>query len=123
MTMLSQSTQLIAEEAATDERTARAKGVVEVAMLEAEVAKLREELNSEEQNRRLRYPIAVAALSIMVLQVIAANVIFGWYGDANAWAVPPAAISAWMGTTVVEVVAVVLVVMNYLFPKEHREYA
>ena len=29
----------------------------------------------------------------------------------------------WLGTTVVEVVAVVLVIVNYLFPNERREYA
>jgi hypothetical protein len=37
--------------------------------------------------------------------------------------VPSSAVSAWLGTTVVEVVAVVLVVVNYLFPGERRKYA
>jgi uncharacterized membrane protein YdbT with pleckstrin-like domain len=88
----------------------------QAAKLETEVEALREDLASEVQNRKLRYPIAVGALVVMVLQVAASNAIFGWYGDANAWDVSAAAVSAWMGTTVVEVVAVVLVVMNYLFP-------
>jgi len=87
----------------------------EAAKLEAEVDTLRERLASETQNRRLRYPIAIGALLVMVLQVVVSNAIFGWYGDTNAWDISAAAISAWMGTTVVEVVAVVLVVMNYLF--------
>jgi hypothetical protein len=89
----------------------------EVAKLEMQVEALREELASEVQNRRLRYPIAIGALFVMVLQVVVSNAIFGWYGDTNAWSISAAAISAWMGTTVIEVVAVVLVVMNYLFPR------
>lgn len=95
----------------------------EAAKLEAEVETLREHLVSETQNRSLRYPIAIGALLVMVLQVVVSNAIFGWYGDTNAWDISAAAISAWMGTTVVEVVAVVLVVMNYLFPGERRDYA
>jgi predicted Kef-type K+ transport protein len=91
--------------------------MAEAARLETEVESLRERLASDAQNRRLRYPIAIGALLVMVLQVVVSNAIFGWYGDTNAWEISAAAISAWMGTTVVEVVAVVLVVMNYLFPR------
>jgi hypothetical protein len=94
--------------------------LAELAKLDAEVEILREELASEIQNRRLRHPIAIGALVVMALQVAASNAIFGWYGDTNAWSISAAAISAWMGTTVVEVVAVVLVVMNHLFPGARR---
>jgi hypothetical protein len=37
--------------------------------------------------------------------------------------VPSASVTAWLGATVVEVVAVVLVIVNYLFPNGGREYA
>jgi predicted Kef-type K+ transport protein len=94
--------------------------MAKAAKLEAEVDALREALASETQNRRLRYPIAIGALLVMVLQVVVSNAIFGWYGDTNAWDISATAVSAWMGTTVVEVVAVVLVVMNYLFPPMRR---
>jgi hypothetical protein len=57
----------------------------------------------------------------MVLQVLASNAIFIWYGDTNAWDISAAAISAWMGTNVVEVVSVVLVV-NYLFPEGRARF-
>jgi predicted Kef-type K+ transport protein len=97
--------------------------MAEAAKLEAEVASLHERLASDAQSRRLRYPIAIGALLVMVLQVVVSNAIFGWYGDANSWEISAAAISAWMGTTVVEVVAVVLVVMNYLFPGERGKFA
>jgi uncharacterized membrane protein YcjF (UPF0283 family) len=97
--------------------------MAKAAKLEAEVDALREALVSETQNRRLRYPIAIGALFVMVLQVVVSNAIFGWYGDTNAWDVSAGAISAWMGTTVVQVVAVVLVVMNYLFPRSSERAA
>jgi hypothetical protein len=110
------------------ERQERSDGAIrmeraEAAKLETEVDALREALASDAQSRRLRYPIAIGALLVMVLQVVVSNAIFGWYGDANAWNISAGAISAWMGTTVVEVVAVVLVVMNYLFPNERGKYA
>jgi hypothetical protein len=105
----------------TDEELARERGVVEVERLKAEVEQLREELASEAQNRKLRLPIAIAALVVMVLQVLASNAIFVWYGDTNGWDISAAAISAWMGTTVVEVVGVVLVIMNYLFPRSRQK--
>jgi hypothetical protein len=92
----------------------------QAAKLETEVEALREELASEVQNRKLRYPVAIGALALMVIQVALSNAIFGWYGDTNAWDIPSAAISVWMGTTVVEVIGVVLVVMNYLFPTAER---
>ena len=57
------------------------------------------------------------------LQVLVANGIFGWYGVAADWDVPSSAIGAWLGTTVVEVVAVVLVIVNDLFPDEGRKFA
>jgi hypothetical protein len=44
-------------------------------------------------------------------------------GLAAGWAVPSSAVTAWMGTTVIEVVSVVLVIVNYLFPVERRKYA
>jgi hypothetical protein len=124
MAVTDSSTGVTAEGSAPiDEQIARERGMVEVAKLEAEVDQLREDLASEVQNRKLRYPIAIASLVVMVLQVAASNAIFGWYGDTNAWSISAVAISAWMATTVVEVVGVVLVVVNYLFPVDRRKYA
>jgi hypothetical protein len=93
------------------------------AKLEAEADMLGERVATEEENRKLRFGIAIAALILMALQVLAANGIFAWYGVAAGWAVPSSAITAWMATTVIEVVSVVLVVVNYLFPGERRKYA
>lgn len=93
------------------------------AKLEAEADLLGERVATEQENRKLRFGIAIAALALMAIQVLAANGIFAWYGVAAGWAVPSSAVTAWMGTTVIEVVSVVLVVMNYLFPGERRRYA
>jgi uncharacterized membrane protein len=94
-----------------------------VVKLEAEADMAGERVSTEQENRRLRFGIAIAALALMALQVLVANGIFGWYGVAAEWHVPSSAIGAWLGTTVVEVVAVVLVIVNYLFPNERRGYA
>jgi hypothetical protein len=93
------------------------------AKLEAEADMVGETVATEQANRRLRNGIAVAALVVMALQVLAANGIFAWYGAAGGWDVPAMAITAWMGTTVVEVVSVVLVIVNYLFPGDRGKYA
>ena len=109
--------------APTDDEIGRERRLVEVARLKAGVAKLGEELTSEIQNRKLRHPIAVVALVLMTLQVAASDLIFVWYGDSNGWNISAAAISAWMGTNVVEVVAAVLVIVNYLFPRARSKDA
>jgi hypothetical protein len=95
----------------------------EVAKLEAEADIAGEAVATEQANRRLRNAIALAALMLMAFQVLAANGIFAWYGLAGAWDIPSSAVTAWMGTTVIEVVSVVLVIVNYLFPGERRDYA
>ncbi len=107
----------------TDVQIARERGRVEVARLKGEVAKLGEELASEVQNRKMRHPIAIVALVVMVFQVALSDAIFVWYGDTNGWNISAAAISAWMGTNVVEVVAVALVIVNYLFPLARQKDA
>jgi len=84
---------------------------------------LGEAVVTEQANRKLRNAIAVAALVLMAFQVLAANGVFAWYGLAAGWDVPSSAITAWIGTTVIEVVSVVLVIVNYLFPAEGRQYA
>jgi hypothetical protein len=93
------------------------------AKLEAEADIIGEAVATEQANRGLRNGVAIAALVLMALQVLAANGIFAWYGVAAGWAVPSSAVSAWMGTTVIEVVSVVLVIVNYLFPAEGGKYA
>lgn len=116
--------------APTDEELDHRRRVAEVqgeetkvARLEADVEKLGEELQTERENRALRHPIAIIALVAMLVQVAISDAIFVWYGEANGWNISAAAISAWMGTNVIEVVAVVLVIVNYLFPNGRQKDA
>ena len=82
-----------------------------------ELNRARDRLRTEQENRELRGWFAKGAVVVMLVQIVAANAIFVWYGDTNGWQIGAAAISAWLGATAVQVVGVVLVVMNYLFPR------
>jgi hypothetical protein len=108
------------EPALTDVEIERQTRLVDLERLKTEVDRLKEELHTERDNRSLRHRIAIAALIVMCIQVLASNLIFVWYGDTNGWNISAAAISVWMGTTVVEVVSVVLVIVNYLFPNRKK---
>jgi hypothetical protein len=58
---------------------------------------------------------AIGALVGTGLQLAAADVAFYFYGHGLGWHVPPSAISAWLGATVIEVIGIVLVITKYLF--------
>jgi hypothetical protein len=100
----------------TDEEISRKGRLVDLENKETAVAKLKDALETEKENRRLRHWVANGALVVMLAQVVAANATFIWYGDVNGWDISPTAISAWMGATVIQVVSVVLVIIKYLFP-------
>jgi hypothetical protein len=108
------------ELALTDQDLERESKLVALEKGYAELERQRHDLDIARDNRRLRRRVAVGALSVMLLQIVAANAIFVWYGDTQGWDVPAAAISAWLGATVVQIVAVVLVITNYLFPRPAR---
>lgn len=59
-----------------------------VAKLEAEADMAGERVATEQENRRPRFGIAIAALALMAMQVLVANGIFGWYGVVAGWAAP-----------------------------------
>jgi hypothetical protein len=104
----------------TDEEIHLKSKLVELETKEADLAQQRHALDTEKDNRRLRKYVANCALLVMLVQIVAANATFIWYGDTNGWDISPAAISAWMGATVVQVVSVVLVITNYLFPNPKK---
>jgi hypothetical protein len=106
--------------ALTDEEIHLKGKLVELETREAGLARLKDELDTEKANRKQRKYVANGALLVMLLQIAAANATFVWYGDTNGWDISPAAISAWMGATVIQVVSVVLVIINYLFPNPSR---
>lgn len=109
------------EPAPTDEEIILKGKQVDLENKETELAKLKDELETEKENRSTRRYVANVALGVMLAQIIAANGTFIWYGDSNGWEISPAAISAWMGATVIQVVSVVLVIINYLFPNPQKK--
>jgi hypothetical protein len=52
----------------------------------------------------------------MVVQIVLVNVVFVVYALTLGAQTPVGALQAWLGTTVVQIVAVVLVITRYLFP-------
>ena len=104
----------------TDADTHRRSKEIDLEEKEADLAKKLDALDTEQENRKTRRWVANVALTVMLMQIVAANATFIWYGDTNGWDISPAAISAWMGATVIQVVSVVLVIINYLFPNPDK---
>lgn len=69
-----------------------------------------------EENRKLRKRIADHVSLAVAIQVGIADVAFLIYGFWNGWAIPGSTIIAWLSSTVVQVIAVGLVVTKSLFP-------
>jgi hypothetical protein len=103
--------------ARTDEELDIEQKRVAVETDRAALEREKDKLKTDRANRQLREDFARRALVVMAIQIVVANAVFIWYGDTNGWVIPSAAISAWLGATVIQVVAVVLVIMNYLFPR------
>jgi hypothetical protein len=74
----------------------------------------------EEHNLRKR--VAKYAYIATAAQIVVADgvfVIYAWVG--MSWEVPTPAIAAWLSATVVQVIAVLLVITRYLFPDGGRK--
>jgi hypothetical protein len=69
-----------------------------------------------EENRKLRKRIADHISLAVAIQVAIADVAFLIYGFWNGWEIPGSTIVAWLSATVVQVIAVGLVVTKSLFP-------
>lgn len=65
---------------------------------------------------KLHNRVGNGALILMFGQVLIADAAFYIYGFANGWEIPTAAITTWLGATVVQVIGVVLVIVKNLFP-------
>jgi hypothetical protein len=67
---------------------------------------------------KLRKRVATFALWAVAIQLVAADVAFftyAWVGEH--WKLPVAAIDVWLGATVVQIIGILYVITNYLFPK------
>jgi len=56
------------------------------------------------------------------VQVLIADSAFFVYGCRNDWRIPVAAIDGWLSATVVQVIAVALVIAKSLFPENDRKW-
>lgn len=81
-----------------------------------------QKLKQRTEEHELRKTVAKCVYAATALQVVAADVAFYRYASLGRdWNVPTAAISAWLAATVVQVIAVLLVVTRYLFPERRRK--
>ncbi len=105
-----------------DEGTSRARqqAYVEIWRLHIEYATLVAQQKKDDNEARkpfLRW-VSIAA----VAQLACANIVFLVYAHFGVeWQIPAAAISAWLAATVAQVIAVLIVVANNLFPRRENE--
>jgi Flp pilus assembly protein TadB len=71
-------------------------------------------------DRELRRWIAIGTSIAVAVQLIVADVVFVVYGVTNSWVIPGSTISAWLGATVVQVIALAVVIVRSLFPPKDK---
>jgi hypothetical protein len=70
---------------------------------------------------KLQKIVGYGALFVMIVQLVLADGVFIGYAFATGWGnLPTGAIQAWLGATVIQVVAVVLIIARSLFPHGGR---
>lgn len=66
--------------------------------------------------------VGYGGVALVLIQLGIANWVFIKYADHKGWAdIPTGAIQAWLGATVVQVVALVLVIARSVFPEGGRK--
>lgn len=84
------------------------------ARADAEIAAMR-------QKNQLRRLYAVGMFAVVIIQLVVANVVFIAYlrgtGRPKGQAVDSTAMDVYLGSTVVQVIGIVLVITKYLFPE------
>ncbi|MEJ5915339.1 hypothetical protein [Pseudokineococcus sp. 1T1Z-3] len=74
-------------------------------------------LANDKQNNRLRLIITIWAISASSTMLVLSTAAFGVYVGSQWGQVPAWAIGAYLASTVTEVLGILYVVANYLFPK------
>lgn len=104
-------------------KLANAKDKPELVLSQGEADALTrgQDYRKAEQDIANRKRIADGAVALMVAQVVIANLVFIYYfvkvGPSD---VEVGALQVWLGTTVVQIVGVVLVITQYLFPADGK---
>ena len=86
------------------------------------IRKREQKLRERIDEHGLRKKVAKYAYIATAVQIAVADAVFIVYAWAGvSWNVPTAAIAAWLSATVVQVIAVLLVITRYLFPEGGRK--
>jgi hypothetical protein len=88
---------------------------LEVRRLKAEVERAEALAGQAGDDRGMRKNFAIWTAIAVGVQIVVANVVFVVYGAANSWVLPSGAVSAWLGATIVQVIAVAVVIVRGLF--------
>lgn len=73
------------------------------------------------QDIRLKKSYAMSLLCLVAIQLFVADIVFIAYAWAGKhWQLDPGVVQFWLGATLVELIGVVLVVTQYLFPKRDQ---
>jgi hypothetical protein len=105
------------------EKLAAAKDKPELALTheESDALKRGQEYRRGEQDIVNRKRIADWAIGGMVAQIVIANVVFIVYALTKGASLPVGALQAWLASTVIQVVGVVIIITQYLFPAPGRD--
>ncbi len=104
------------------QRVAEAEEKPELTLTQDEAEQLRrgQEFRRGEQDIRNRRRIANWAIGGMVFQLIVANAVFIAYALTMGSKLDVGALQVWLAATVVQIIGVVLVITQYLFPPPGR---
>ena len=72
-------------------------------------------------DRKMRREIVDKVFIAAVCQVVIADLVFLVYAFAKSWDIPSGTMNAWLGATVVQVIAVALVITRSLFPNRDKK--
>jgi hypothetical protein len=95
----------------------------QVELVERDEIAVREkiEVQKDKVDLGLQKVVGWGALFVMILQLGLADLVFIKYADSKGWGnIPTGAIQAWLGATVIQVVAVVLIIARSLYPQGGR---
>lgn len=87
---------------------------------EATVQEAETRAQQASDDRALREKIATWVSLAIGVQVGVADLVFLIYGFANDWHIPGSTMNAWLAATVVQVIAVGLVITRSLFPGQRK---
>ncbi len=109
-------------EPAEDEETVKARRKAYQDLLQAQTEYVRAVTDQKKEDKDARKPFLWTVSLLALGQLALADIVFLMYAWKGVmWDIPPAAISAWLAATVAQVIAVLLVLANNLFPKREGE--